>query len=268
MAELVVASFNVHAGVDGWGRPFDLVDACRQLGADVLVLEEAFSPGLPGGGEALGAEVAEALGYEVRSLPMAPCRIYPPPADAGPRWGPPRRRRRGLGLRADRPGAAARPARRAATEAVLGTVGIALLSRLPIRTSEVVDFGRLRRDASRRGALVAELDLDGRPLVVVGTHMSHLRHGSPLQFAHLRRGLPPRDVAAVILGDMNLWGPPLALLLPGWRRAVRARTWPAWRPVAQSDHVLVSPSLSVREGSAVRLGRSDHLAVRAVVALP
>ncbi len=39
-----VASFNVHAGVDGWGRPFDLVAACGALKADILVLQEAWQP--------------------------------------------------------------------------------------------------------------------------------------------------------------------------------------------------------------------------------
>ena len=35
-----VASFNVHAGIDGWGRRFDAVAACDDIGADILVVEE------------------------------------------------------------------------------------------------------------------------------------------------------------------------------------------------------------------------------------
>jgi len=44
MPELSVASFNAHAGMDGWGRPYDLTEACRHLDADVIVLQEIFAP--------------------------------------------------------------------------------------------------------------------------------------------------------------------------------------------------------------------------------
>ncbi len=44
---LTVASFNLHAGIDGWGRPFDVVAACRDLDADVLVLQETWTPDEP-----------------------------------------------------------------------------------------------------------------------------------------------------------------------------------------------------------------------------
>jgi endonuclease/exonuclease/phosphatase family metal-dependent hydrolase len=65
---------------------------------------------------------------------------------------------------------------------------------------------------------------------------------------------------------MNLWGPPVSLLLPGWRRAVRGRTWPSWRPHSQPDHVLVTSVVRVIDGAVVRTGNSDHLAVRAHLA--
>ena len=42
--DLVVASFNIHSGVDGWGRRFDLVRACAELDADLIVLQEAWTP--------------------------------------------------------------------------------------------------------------------------------------------------------------------------------------------------------------------------------
>ena len=59
---LTVANFNMHAGVDGWGRPFDHVDACRELDADVIALEEAWTdatgrPARPGRGDRLRARV-------------------------------------------------------------------------------------------------------------------------------------------------------------------------------------------------------------------
>jgi hypothetical protein len=44
MDGLVVASFNVHGGVDGFGRPFDVIAACGELDADLVVLQESWSP--------------------------------------------------------------------------------------------------------------------------------------------------------------------------------------------------------------------------------
>jgi endonuclease/exonuclease/phosphatase family metal-dependent hydrolase len=262
--EIVVATFNIHGGVDGWGRPFDVVDACRRLDADVLVLEELWIPAGIDSAEELGA----VLGYESRSLAMAPGRLRPPPSVAGRRWRPswPRHRfERGLWTeRSDGRHAGARP-----RAGMPGAIGLALLSRLPLRWAETVDLGRMPGDRSRRGVLLAEVNVAGRPLLVAGTHMSHLRHASPVQVQRLRRALPPpQDVAAALLGDMNLFGPPLVLLLPGWRRGVRARTFPAWRPLAQSDHVLVTPRVGVRRGEVLRVGNSDHLAVRATLIVP
>lgn len=269
MPELVVATFNIHGGVDGWGRPFDAAAACRRLGADVLVVEEVWCPDA---GPGLVEELAGDPGVEVRTLPMAPGRLRPPPPGADGRWGPrwPHRATRGLRALAGRDDQGDGAGRAGDDRgAVRGTIGLALVSSLPIRRIDKVDLGRMPGDRSRRGALVAEIDVAGRPLLVAATHMSHLRQGSLLQLQRLRRALPPPDAtAAALIGDMNLWGPPLTLLLPGWRRAVRARTWPAWRPIAQSDHVLVTPPVEVRTGETVRVGNSDHLAVRATLVVP
>ena len=35
-----VATFNLHAGVDGWGRPTKALDLVKDLDADVLILPE------------------------------------------------------------------------------------------------------------------------------------------------------------------------------------------------------------------------------------
>lgn len=257
MPELVVATYNVHGGVDGWGRPFDVVAACRELAADVLVLEELWAEA----GTDLASDVAGTLGYEAHVLPMAPGVLHPPVAPTAGQWGPPRWRRRGVGLRLDpRHGPAPGSAR-----AVRGTMGVALLSRLPVRQVERVDLGRFPGDLTRRGAVVAEVDVGGRRVSVAGTHMPHIRHGSVVHFRRLRRVLQAAGTRAVIVGDMNLWGPPLELLFPGWRRAVRGRTWPAWRPLAQLDHVLVPHELAVGDAAVLRVGDSDHRAVRATV---
>jgi endonuclease/exonuclease/phosphatase family metal-dependent hydrolase len=265
---IVVASFNLHGGVDGWGRAYDAVAACAQLDADVLVLQENFARGgrHAGAPAGLAGEIAGALGYSVRTVHLAEARWYGEVAD-GRGFGPPPWVRRPVGLRVALARRTPRQeaGRRAWAAGERGSWGLALLSRLPLLRVEEIDLGQLRRDPAHRRALLAEVDAGGRRLAVAGVHMSHLSDGSVAHFRRLARALPPPGVEAVVAGDMNCWGPPLRLLLPGWRRAVRGRTWPAPRPLAQLDHLLVRPSMAVAGAAVVRLGASDHRAVRVVL---
>lgn len=254
--ELVVATFNVHAGIDGYGRRYDLVGACKEIGADVLVLQEVFSPGEA---ESQAGQIARALGLHCCELPLT--RAYkarkPVPGAPPDEWEP--RRPYPRAARTLRVGG--RPRRpRPRGEYEEGSWGLAVLTREEPVRFEALELGRLRRDFTRRAALLVELPSG---LSVVGTHMAHFSHGSPLIFARLRAGLPPKDRPAVLAGDMNFWGPPVQAALPGWRRAAKGKTWPARRPRHQLDHLLVTPSVEASEGGVLRLGNSDHLPLRA-----
>ncbi len=282
MPQLVVATFNIHAGVDGWGRPHDVVGACRQLDADVLVLQESWAPD---GAASVAAAVADQLGYRCYELAVAHGRLFGPHPAADSRWGPRPwlRRLRTLLLhqpvgggrseppdqRSPRPAGAGRARRRhqQGRSSHRGAWGVAVLSRLPVLQVRHIDLGQLPRDQARRKALACTVDVDGVAVTVVGTHMSHLSHGSPLQFRRLARALPPTSAPAVVAGDMNLWGPPVSALMPRWRRAVRGRTWPAWRPLAQIDHVLVSAAVQVEQAEVVAVGGSDHRPIRCRLAV-
>lgn len=265
MPRVVVASLNLHAGVDGWGRRFDASSQFEALRADVVVLQETWSPD---DRASLACELGSRLGYTVVEVPLARGHVFGPPSRPVSGWGPVPRSSRiapSLRLKGDRNlrGAAARwPADRPAEA---GTWGIAIASRLPVLRSETVELGKLSRDPAPRAGLLMEVDLVGVPLVVVGTHLSHLTHGSPSQLLRLRRSLPRPPTAGVLAGDMNLWGPPVSALLPGWRRAVVGRTWPAGHPVAQLDHVLVNRVVTVVAGEVLGPGGSDHRAVRATL---
>ena len=145
MPELVVASFNVHAGVDGWGRPFDVVAACSELNADVLFLQENW---IPENSEGLASMVASSLGYEVHEAPLSGAILFEPPTPTGGRWGPSARHRSSASplwvtdaqtlsrVRRQRPQAGER----------LGSWGIAVLSRLAMERVEAVELGRLAKD--------------------------------------------------------------------------------------------------------------------------
>ena len=285
MSEVTVATYNVHGGVDGWGRPFDVVGPCSRIDADVLVLQESWSPDV---GRPLAHRVAEELGYRLCELPLARGRIVSPPEHASARWGPRLWDRRAHGMRLNhrRATAGTRRSQRmtAGRPAQRGSWGVAVLTRLPILRSRTVDMGQLRNDPARRGAIVADLDAGGTRLTVVGTHFAHLSHGSALHVGKLRRVLDAaaggghaetvrvhdaRTAPTVLAGDMNLWGPLLRALFPGWAQAVRGRTWPSWslRPVAQSDHIFVRGDVRVASGEVLPIGGSDHYPVRARLAL-
>ncbi len=222
MPSVVVASYNMHGGVDGWGRPFDVVDVCRRIGADLLMLQESWTPDHE---VSIARDVARQLGYVAVELPFARGRIIGPPHVTVDRWGPHVWTRGIHGLRLDRrraasvghrtlSGAHPKPGQR-------GAWSIAVLSRLPVTSSHTIDLGKLPTDPARRGAIVMDVELEGAiaPLRVVGTHLAHLSQGSPRHIAALRRALHALSPEPCVLaGDMNLWGPPLKLLFPGWSR--------------------------------------------------
>jgi endonuclease/exonuclease/phosphatase family metal-dependent hydrolase len=259
---LVVATFNLHAGVDGYGRRFDVVEACRAIGADVLLLQEVFAPV---GGASQAEEVAAALNLSHLDLPLSRAwRVrQPAPVPPGAGWEPRRpypRARRALrvGSYTSAPG----PSPEHYEE---GTWGVAVLSLRPIIDSEALELGRLRRDYTSRAAL--SVTLEGG-LKVISTHMAHSTHGSPTQWRTLYRALPRRDIPAVLGGDMNFWGPPIEMVMRGWRRAAKGKTWPAWRPHHQLDHLFVTRALTSLGGESVRAGCSDHLPLRATIVAP
>jgi endonuclease/exonuclease/phosphatase family metal-dependent hydrolase len=260
-----LASFNVHSGVDTRGRGYDVVKACASLDADVLVIQESWQADADT--ESTAARVADRLGYHLTEQPMARTKLHAPIEELAPRVGSKLGRVYGplLFEGEDSRGALraheGRPFR-------TGQWGVAVLSRVPVVDTTVLSLGKLPGDYAQRVAIRCDLDIDGRPVAAIGTHMSHLTQGSPLQFLRLRRLLPPTSQPAVLAGDMNLWGPPVSAAFPGWRRAVRGRTWPAVQPHSQLDHVLVTRPVTISEGLVAPDLGSDHRAVRVVLSVP
>ena len=274
MAEAVFASFNLHAGVDGWSRPFGLSQAWRRIDADVVVLEECWAPD---GGRSLALDLASEFGYDVIEVPLARAYVLAPtapPAEVGgpASWGPGRRPGRAGPPRAIRlagpTGARRRRLRPGERDEALqaGSWGISLLSRLPIRRHEVLELSALRHDPADRVAIVAEIGSGDQTIWVAGTHLGHLRHGSYRQMRALSSALRRFEGPGVVLGDLNCWGLPVLAMMPGWRKAVNGRTWPAWRPHSQLDHVLVRHGTLALGGEVLPGLGSDHRAVRARVA--
>ena len=237
MPELSLVSFNCHAGLrarrNGVCEPFDLEGVLRGFDADVIVVQESF---VPDGDESAAVKVARELGVTVHELPFGRVQLDPWPQ-----------------MRRDQTGT--------------GTGGLAILTRLPSRRIGRLSVGTVPGDFTpERGALHLEVDIDDATLDVVGVHLtSRLPFGPPVQMRRLAKQLPPRDRHAVVAGDHNFWGPGVSTFMPGWRRTVRGRTWPANRPHSQIDHILVSPSVRAVHTEVLPPQGSDHRGVRAVL---
>jgi endonuclease/exonuclease/phosphatase family metal-dependent hydrolase len=153
-----------------------------------------------------------------------------------------------------------------------GQCGNGLLSRWPIRDVRRLDLTVPGREP--RGAIDADLDLEGRPLRCLVTHLG-LRGGERRQ--QLRRLLPALaqavEVPTVLLGDLNEWFEPARRLrrLLGDFASVAVRTFPAGRPVLALDRIIVRPpsALGLVAAHATPLARvaSDHLPLRGVIRL-
>ena len=251
MNELTVVTLNLHGGQRNRGistprlrqhgpppekaatnGAFDVAGALRSFDADVLVLQESW---WPDEGAAAVDLVAADSGATVHWASFGRGIVEPWPHIIS-----------------------ARPHR------ACGRIGLAVVSRLPTRLIETIPVGDVPGDpALRRCALHLALDVGGLDLDLIAVHLSsRLPYAPPMQIRNLRRRLPPPDRRAVIVGDFNLWGPAVTTLLPGWRRAVRGRTWPAHRPHSQIDHVLVRNGVEVVDAAVLDEVGSDHRPVR------
>jgi endonuclease/exonuclease/phosphatase family metal-dependent hydrolase len=233
---VTVATYNTHFGHDRRGRPFDVIAAIAALDADVIALQEVWEWH---GGTSFAARAAAALGYHVHETAISPGTVT-----------------HRQDLTDD-------------LESSEGWWGIALLSRFPSRARPAIDLGRVPLDRARRVALPVEVDVPGEgTLLVAVTHISHRLFGSPRQMRRLYEAVPRHGQPTIVMGDFNMWGPVVERLFGrGWQRAVKGRTWPAWRPHSQIDHVMVNDHVEVVGGRVLDETGSDHRPILAELRL-
>jgi endonuclease/exonuclease/phosphatase family metal-dependent hydrolase len=264
-----VATFNVHAGVDGWGRETPVVEAATPLAADVLFLQEAWRSGTVD----LAGAIADATHATAHAVVLANGQRATGGV-GGSSWGPPfgvLRPDRGLFLDSMRPLDARRAAARSAAPGVEpGEWCIAVVTSLPVLATDVVELRHLAKDRARRALLMVTVEHATGPLRLFALHGAHLGHGSIGQYRELARDLEvlcADGTPAILGGDFNCWGPPLRLLLRGWRHAGRGRTWPSWRPHSQIDHLFVRGPVTVLGARVEDVRASDHRPVTATLAI-
>lgn len=150
----------------------------------------------------------------------------------------------------------------------IGWHGNALLVKKQV---EVLDKDLVRLPSLEpRGAVLADVRVDGTELRVVGMHLDlsglWRRRQAHAILAHLaaRAGDPP----SVLMGDLNEWsvrGGCLREFAAHHRFADCGRSFHARRPIAQLDRIMVSPGLEVvasgAHASATARKASDHLPI-------
>lgn len=129
-----------------------------------------------------------------------------------------------------------------------------------------------------RGAIRADLLVDGRRIRVIGMHLDlsglRRRHQARSVLSHCADC--DHHVPTVLMGDFNEWSQRGGCLrefgAEAWHVLAPGRSFPAGRPLAQLDRIIVSNEWQVRETrvhhSPLAATGSDHLPVMARLELP
>ncbi|HYD24132.1 MAG TPA: endonuclease/exonuclease/phosphatase family protein [Croceibacterium sp.] len=171
----------------------------------------------------------------------------------------------------DTPWRAAPVARRARS---LGWHGNALLVRRDIEIDAAQPLALPTLEP--RGAVAAELLVDGRRLRVVGMHLdlSGLRRRDQIKaiLQHCERCATA--CPTVLMGDFNQWGRSTGAVREfarGWHALATGNSFPSRRPIAPLDRIFHSPEWTCQRSgvhhSALAAVASDHLPIRATLEL-
>ena len=246
-----LATFNILHGrstADGQVDPGRLADAVRALDADVLALQEVDRDQPRSHLADLTEVAAEAMGAVAHRFVAA---IAGTP---GGTW-------------------------MAATgREIPGTAsyGIALLSRFPARTWQVLQLPRIpvrfplwlsepRKlivvDEEPRSVVIAVLDTPLGPVTVANTHLSFVPGWNAVQLRRIARNLRVFGDPVVLMGDLNMPAPKPASIT-GFRSLAAHPTFPLDTPDRQLDHILVRGFLGEPVADdAPLLPLSDHRAL-------
>ncbi|WP_309089885.1 endonuclease/exonuclease/phosphatase family protein [Phenylobacterium sp.] len=156
--------------------------------------------------------------------------------------------------------------------------GDAILTVYPerlVKVGPLPGYDRMR-GLEPRGALWVEVEIDGKPVQIINTHLGLVPREQQIQAAHLAGASwldhPECRWPTILLGDFNATGTSvvyrtLTTRLQAARRLSRRRTptstFPSPLPVLRIDHVFVSPGIEVQDVFApfdpLTRVASDHL---------
>ena len=157
-----------------------------------------------------------------------------------------------------------------------GKYGVAILSRLPMKATVHTMFEN-KREAERRGMLKVEVDVDGKPLTFVTTHLDYQHEdGRLFETEQLLKVLQDVKGSLIVVADLNdvpegsSYKLMDTLFDDAWI-ASRAKgdgfSYPADKPVKRIDHIFYRPVNRVRAKKAwvVETLASDHIPVVAEI---
>ncbi len=231
-ASVLAVSYNIQKGIgaDLQRRPERTLAVLREMGADIMVLQEA--------DRRFGARQSALPLDQIRSAGWRPVPFETRPDSIG--WH---------------------------GNAVLVSERVTITGHatLPIPALEP------------RGAVLADLAIDGAPLRVIGMHLDlsgfRRRHQAQAILAHLVRH--PGDPPVLAMGDLNEWratAPAIADFSAVLTPVPTGPSFHARLPVAGLDRIFISPGIAVAGSgvhhSALASVASDHLPVWARLVLP
>lgn len=238
-----MATFNILHGrsvYDGAVELGRLSASIREIDADVLALQEVDRDQPRSAMADLTALAAEAMGAVTHRFVAA---ISGTP---GARWMAATGR--------EKPGTAA--------------YGIALLSRFPVQSWQVLRLPRILVHEEPRAAMVGQLDTPMGPMTVANTHLSFVSGLNRLQLRYLVRDLRGLPGPRVLMGDLNM-RPSKAMRWYGLRSLGAVATFPSDEPRRQLDHILTDdPTLRADACHNPVLTISDHRALVVDVSRP
>ena len=154
-----------------------------------------------------------------------------------------------------------------------GEYGNALLTRFPVISVHRHDLS-YGRWLEPRGALDVELDVGGRALRVIATHLGLSRSERRFQWRQLLAAIAssPPDHPTIVLGDMNEWFPRAGTLRDANKilgEALAPPEFPSFAPFLALTRIWVRPveaivSVAVHRSQLAKRA-SDHLPLRAVI---
>lgn len=151
-----------------------------------------------------------------------------------------------------------------------GAYGNALLTRLPILDCRRIDLSVGRGEP--RGAIDIDLEVQGRRLRVIATHLGLSWRERRKQRSRLAETIGDDSGPVVVLGDLNQWWPLFCRRSspwPGFAAVHCPRTYPSRLRLLSLDRIVVRPAGLMVEIAAVRsppaCRASDHLPLRAVL---
>jgi endonuclease/exonuclease/phosphatase family metal-dependent hydrolase len=155
-----------------------------------------------------------------------------------------------------------------------GKYGVAILSRLPIKSTEHRMFEN-KREAERRGMLRVEVEIDGTRLHFITTHLDYqFEDGRLFETEQLLRFLDGVKGPAIVVADLNDVPTGSAYKLmstkydDAWVTSGAAGdgfSYPADKPVKRIDHIfyLRSDRIRAKKSWVIETLASDHIPVMA-----